>query len=111
MSLPLLSITFTASPPCAVPRSKTSLEKIQGWPEDTRSAALRLTRTVGTVDIASLKQSAPLLKRLLLFWGLVLVYVAFLTRTYYWDGVLFSLYIEKVHNAELPPSILFHPNH
>jgi hypothetical protein len=52
-----------------------------------------------------------LLKQLLLFWGLVLVYVAFLTRTYYWDGVLFSLYIEKVYNAELPSSILFHPNH
>ena len=52
-----------------------------------------------------------MLKQLLLFWGLVLVYAAFLTRTYYWDGVLFSLYIEKVDNAELPPSVLFHPNH
>jgi hypothetical protein len=52
-----------------------------------------------------------LLKTLLLFTGLVLIYSAFLTRTYYWDGVLFSLYIEKVRRAELPFSILFHPNH
>jgi hypothetical protein len=66
---------------------------------------------VGTVDIASLQQSASLFKTLLLLIGLVLVYSAFLTRTYYWDGVLFSLYIEKVHRAELPFSILFHPNH
>ncbi len=25
--------------------------------------------------------------------GILLLYVLFLTRTYYWDGVLFSLYI------------------
>jgi hypothetical protein len=50
-------------------------------------------------------------KTLLFFIGSVLIYSAFLTRTYYWDGVLFSLYVEKVRNAELPPSILFHPNH
>jgi len=52
-----------------------------------------------------------LLKKLLLFIGLVVAYAAFPTRTYYWDGVLFSLYIEKVYSAELPFSILFHPNH
>ncbi len=50
-------------------------------------------------------------KTLLLFVGLFLAYSAFLTRTYYWDGVLFSLYIEKVYRAELPFSVLFHPNH
>ena len=66
---------------------------------------------VGTVDIVSLQQRAPLPKTTLLFIGTVLIYAAFLTRTYYWDGVLFSLYIEKVGNAELPPAILFHPNH
>lgn len=40
-----------------------------------------------------------------------LVYTAFLTRTYYWDGVLFSLYIEGVSRGEFPVPILFHPNH
>ncbi len=39
------------------------------------------------------------------------LYVAFLTQTYYWDGVLFSLNIEGVHQGQLPASILFHPNH
>ncbi|MBV9034806.1 MAG: glycosyltransferase family 39 protein, partial [Acidobacteriaceae bacterium] len=52
-----------------------------------------------------------MLKTLILFLGLILIYSAFLTRTYYWDGVLFSLYIEKVSRGELPHSILFHPNH
>jgi hypothetical protein len=50
-------------------------------------------------------------KTLLLLIGLILVYSAFLTRTYYWDGVLFSLYIEKAHSAELASPVLFHPNH
>jgi hypothetical protein len=40
-----------------------------------------------------------------------LIYSAFLTRTYYWDGVLSSLYIEGVRHRTMPPSILFHPNH
>ncbi len=39
------------------------------------------------------------------------IYAAFLTRTYYWDGVLFSLYIEGVSRGELPVSTLIHPNH
>ena len=52
-----------------------------------------------------------MLKTLLLLIGLILLYPAFLTRTYYWDGVLFSLYIEKVYRSELPITILFHPNH
>lgn len=41
----------------------------------------------------------------------LLLYLPFLTRTYYWDGVLFALDIERVHQGELPASILFHPNH
>jgi hypothetical protein len=43
--------------------------------------------------------------------AIAIFYSAFLTRTYYWDGVLFSLYMEGVHRSELPPAILFHPNH
>ncbi len=39
------------------------------------------------------------------------VYCAFLTRTYYWDGVLFSLQIEQVYRGELPFVALFHANH
>jgi hypothetical protein len=42
---------------------------------------------------------------------IAVVYGAFLTRTYYWDGILFSLQIEGVHRGQLPPAILFHPNH
>jgi hypothetical protein len=40
-----------------------------------------------------------------------IIYIAFLTRTYYWDGVLSSLYIEGVRQRAMPPAILFHPNH
>src|SRR5579884_2866915 len=44
--------------------------------------------------------------------GCVLVlYLAFLTKTYYWDGVLFSLDIESVHRQRMPFAGLFHPNH
>lgn len=43
--------------------------------------------------------------------AIAIFYSVFLTRTYYWDGVLFSLYIEGVHRGELPPAVLFHPNH
>lgn len=39
------------------------------------------------------------------------LYAAFLTRTYYWDGVLFSLNIEGVYQGRVPTSVLFHPNH
>lgn len=49
--------------------------------------------------------------RYLLVAAIVILYLAFLTRTYYWDGVLFSLYIEGVHRGEFPANILFHPNH
>jgi hypothetical protein len=54
-----------------------------------------------------LRRAAPYL----LLIAIIAFYSAFLTRTYYWDGVLFSLYIERVHRGELPSAILFHPNH
>lgn len=41
----------------------------------------------------------------------LLIYLAFLTKTYYWDGVLFSLDIESVYEGRAPASSLFHPNH
>lgn len=40
-----------------------------------------------------------------------IVYIAYVTRTYYWDGILFSLNIESVYNGQLPAAALFHPNH
>ncbi len=40
-----------------------------------------------------------------------LLYAAFPTRTYHWDGVLFSIYIEKVHAGLYPARVLLHPNH
>ncbi|MGA8027821.1 MAG: hypothetical protein WB992_11800 [Bryobacteraceae bacterium] len=43
--------------------------------------------------------------------GIPVLYLLFLTRTYYWDGVLFALQIESVRRGELPAAILFHPNH
>lgn len=46
-----------------------------------------------------------------LFAAIFLLYAFFPTRTYYWDGVLFSLNIERVHGGELPAAALFHPNH
>jgi hypothetical protein len=48
---------------------------------------------------------------LALFCCVLLLYVLFLTRTYYWDGVLFSLYIEGVQRGQFPAAILLHPNH
>lgn len=42
---------------------------------------------------------------------ILLLYFAFLTHTYYWDGVLFSLDIESVHQGRVPAAALFHPNH
>lgn len=50
-------------------------------------------------------------KELLLAAGLVLVYVCFLTQSHYWDGVLFSLYVEKVFQGSLATGYLLHPNH
>ncbi|MGI9071134.1 MAG: hypothetical protein ACR2JB_07405 [Bryobacteraceae bacterium] len=54
-----------------------------------------------------IRRTAPYL----LLIAIAIFYSAFLTRTYYWDGVLFSLYIEGVHRGELAPAILLHPNH
>ena len=48
---------------------------------------------------------------ILLVAAILLLYLLFPTRTHYWDGVLFSLYIEGVHKGLLPVGILFHPNH
>ncbi len=42
---------------------------------------------------------------------ILLLYAAFMTRTYYWDGVLFSLNIESVQQGQSSPATLFHPNH
>ena len=56
----------------------------------------------------------PLRSRIMvlsLFAAIVLPYAFFSTRTYYWDGVLFSLNIEGVQRGELPVGALFHPNH
>ena len=54
---------------------------------------------------------SPLLKSAALGLTIFLLYACLLTRSHYWDGVLFSLYIEKVARGELPRAILFHPNH
>ncbi len=47
----------------------------------------------------------------LLLAAILLLDLAYLTRSYYWDGVLFSLNIEGVHRGALPFTVLFHPNH
>lgn len=47
----------------------------------------------------------------LLIIATIAFYLAFLTRTFYWDGVLFSLDIEGVHRGEASAASLFHPNH
>lgn len=41
----------------------------------------------------------------------LVLYAAFPTRTYYWDGVLFSLNIENVARGQASPAMLIHPNH
>jgi hypothetical protein len=51
------------------------------------------------------------LKSLALWLTIFAVYLAFLTCAHYWDGVLFSLYIEKASAGEMNKSVLFHPNH
>lgn len=43
--------------------------------------------------------------------AIVAIYFAFLTRTYYWDGVLFSIYIENAARGAMDVSALAHPNH
>jgi hypothetical protein len=39
------------------------------------------------------------------------VYLAYLTRNYYWDGVLFALDIETARRRAIPFAALLHPNH
>lgn len=43
--------------------------------------------------------------------AVLVVYLALLTRSHYWDGVLFSYYIEGVAHAQMARASLFHPNH
>lgn len=43
--------------------------------------------------------------------GALAIYVAFLTKTYYWDGVLFAINIEGFRRGDIPATVLFHPNH
>ncbi len=40
-----------------------------------------------------------------------LVYLLIPTKTYYWDGVLFSFYAEQARRGEMAIRALFHPNH
>jgi hypothetical protein len=63
------------------------------------------------LDIDSLHQSTRLSKPLALAAGLAVLYLCFLTASHYWDGVLFSLYIEKVAHGVLPFPTLLHANH
>jgi hypothetical protein len=70
-----------------------------------------LTRTTGTLDIDLLQQSTGLSKAFLFAAGLAALYLCFLTSTHYWDGVLFSLYIEKAAEGAMSFPALFHPNH
>lgn len=55
--------------------------------------------------------SLPVLLAYLLPAVIFLLSLAFLTKTYYWDGVLFAINIEAVHAGQLPAVVLFHPNH
>jgi hypothetical protein len=50
-------------------------------------------------------------RQLVIFLAILLLYLTFLTRTYYWDGVLFALNIEAVERHGVPFTALFHPNH
>lgn len=43
--------------------------------------------------------------------SLTLVYLATLTKDYYWDGITFALQIEKVSTMERGVAVLFHQNH
>src|SRR6185436_15680144 len=46
-----------------------------------------------------------------LFLIAAVVYLATLTSDYYWDGITFSLQIEKVARAQARVALLFHQNH
>ncbi|HEY7210776.1 MAG TPA: hypothetical protein VH477_10940 [Bryobacteraceae bacterium] len=62
-------------------------------------------------ELARFEQASPIRTRLLLTGFIFALYVGFATRTFYWDGVLFSLYIEKFSAGEFSKGVLFHPNH
>jgi hypothetical protein len=47
----------------------------------------------------------------LLFLGALGPYALFPTQTYYWDGILFSIYVEQVSRGAAPLAVLFHANH
>src|SRR3569833_408461 len=49
--------------------------------------------------------------RILLTALILALYIGFATRTFYWDGVLFSLYIEDAAAGTISKAVLFHPNH
>jgi hypothetical protein len=48
---------------------------------------------------------------LILLAGVLVLYLAFPTRTFYWDGVLFALNIESVAQHRASAALLVHPNH
>ncbi len=54
---------------------------------------------------------SPRLRPLWLLAACLLIYLVFLTKSYYWDGVLFSLDIESVYSGRVSGIALFHPNH
>ncbi len=68
-------------------------------------------KTLGTKYIRFGRYATRVRAPLVLLILTLLFYLAFLTKTYYWDGVLFSLQIEGVHRGEVPAAALFHPNH
>jgi hypothetical protein len=53
----------------------------------------------------------PVRSLLILLACALVLYAAFPTRTYYWDGVLFALNIEDAARGQASPLALFHPNH
>ncbi len=56
------------------------------------------------------ERTAPVAAACILLVILV-IYLLFLTKTYYWDGVLFSIYIEGVQHQRMGSAALLHPNH
>ena len=56
------------------------------------------------------ERTAPVAAACILLVILV-IYLLFLTKTYYWDGVLFSIYIEGVQHQRMGSATLLHPNH
>jgi len=63
------------------------------------------------IDARSQQRSVAFKWTGLLLICLSIIYGAFLTKTYFWDGVLSALNIEGVRCGELPYTVLFHQNH